>query len=57
MLEAGRISPLGARECVKGTVVGVEDVNLVVAVRLGKEDTEIRVDEIEIDRLVGDLED
>ena len=44
-------------EGIERTVVGIEDVDLVMAVGLGEEDAEIGVGEFEVDGLVGDLDD
>ena len=57
MLEAGGSRRFASANAIEGMIVGVEDVDLVVAIRLGEEDAEIGVDEIEIDGLVGDLDD
>ena len=55
-LEAGRVSSLGAQKCIDGTIFVIEDVHFVVAVRLSEKNAEIRVDKIEVDSLVCDLE-
>ena len=56
-LEYGRLTPFGLRKCIKRAILAVDDVDLVMAVRLGEENAEIAVSEVEIDGFVGDLDD
>ena len=56
MLKKGGVSSFGALKCIEGTIFAIQDVHLVVAVCLSEKNAEIRVDKIEIDGLVCDLD-